>query len=181
VLPPVILSILKWADSQDYPDTIVGAVAVCLHGFVRTTDDVDLLVMTTDSPSQVLESLEAAGYEPRFADPVVFAEASRVLLVRHSESGVDVDVMLGMLPFEQDCVDGSVVKRASFGTIRIAAPEPLCVMKLIAGRPHDMRDVAQLVEAFPKLDRAWILAQMQQFAELMELPEALDRARAALG
>jgi hypothetical protein len=86
-----------------------------------------------------------------------------------------------MLPFEQDCVDGSVVKRASFGTIRIAAPEPLCVMKLIAGRPHDMRDVAQLVEAFPKLDRAWILAQMQQFAELMELPEALDRARAALG
>jgi hypothetical protein len=112
VLPPVILSILKWADSQDYPATIVGAVAVCLHGIVRTTDDVDLLVMTTDSPSQVLESLEAAGYEPRFADPVVFAEASRVLLVRHSESGVDVDVMLGMLPFEQDCVDGSVVKRA---------------------------------------------------------------------
>lgn len=179
-LPPVIVSILNWADTQNYPATIVGAVAVCLHGVVRSTDDVDLLVLTTDPPEQVLKSLEAAGYQPRFSDPVTFAEAARVLLVRHVASGVDVDVMLGMLPFERDCVAGSVTKRASFGTVRVAAPEPLCVMKLIAGRPHDMRDVAQLVEAFPNLDRAWVIEQMRQFADLMELPEALERARSAL-
>jgi hypothetical protein len=171
---------LKWAKSRDYPATLVGAVAVCLYGVVRPTDDVDLLVLTTDSPARVLASLEAAGYEPRFANPVAFAEAARILLVRHIESGVEVDVVLGMLPFEFECVDQSVVRQASFGRVRVARPEARCVMKLIAGRPHDLRDVAQLVGALPQLDRGWITDQIRQFAELMELPEVLERARAAL-
>jgi hypothetical protein len=84
-----------------------------------------------------------------------------------------------MLPFEQDCIETSVLKHASFGRVRIARPEVLCVMKLIAGRPHDLRDVAQLIETFPKLDREWILDHMQQFAVLMEEPEALERAKTA--
>lgn len=176
-LSAVIQDILKWADEQDYPAALVGAVAVCLHGSVRPTDDIDLLVLTTDSPARVLASLQAAGYEPRFADPVAFAENARVLLVRHAESEIDVDIMFGLLPFEHDCVLQAMVKQAAFGRVKIATPEALCVMKLIAGRPHDLRDAAQLAEIFPALDRLWVIEQVRQFAELMESPEVLKRAR----
>ena len=151
-------------------------MAVCLHGAVRTTDDVDILVVTLDSPAVVLKSLRAAGYQPRYADPVAFAEVARVLLVRHEQTGIEVDVMLGMLPFDQECIDRSVVKRGSFGTVRVASPEALCVMKLVAGRPHDLRDVAQLIELYPRMDRDWVMTYMTQYAELMESPEALERA-----
>lgn len=179
-LPPAIHDILAWADKCGYPATLVGAVAVCLHGAVRPTDDIDLLVLTTDAPEHVLQSLLAAGYTPRYADPAQFAEITRVLLMRHSETGVDVDIMLGMLPFEHDCVARSILKRGKFGSVRIAAPETLCVMKLIAGRPHDLRDVAQLLELYPKLDRDWVLEHIGQYVVMMENPEVLERARSIL-
>ncbi len=176
-LSGVIRDILKWAAEQNYPAALVGAVAVCLHGSVRPTDDVDLLVLTNDAPARVLASLEKAGYEPRFADPVAFAEDSRVLLVRHVKSEIDVDIVFGLLPFERECVFQAVVKQAAFGKVRLATPEALCVMKLIAGRPHDLRDAAQLVEIFVALDRRWVVEQVRQFAELMEAPEVLKRAQ----
>jgi hypothetical protein len=180
-LPPAlsraIRDIVNWAAGHDYPAALVGAVAVSLHGAARPTDDVDLLLLSTDAPGRMLASLQASGFEPRFPDPIAFAEDARVLLVRHVESGVDVDIMLGLLPFEHDCVARSEVRHTSFGQIRIARPEALCVMKLIAGRPHDLRDAAQLLEAYPELDRAWVLEQIRQIAELMESAEYLERAR----
>lgn len=177
-LPPAIRDIADWAQSREYPAALVGAVAVCPHGAARPTDDVDLLVVTTDSPEAVYESLKSAGYQPRYSDPVEFALTTRVLLMRHTATGVDVDIMLGMLPFDHERVQKGVAKRGSFGSVRIAAPETLCVMKLIAGRPHDLRDVAQLLELFPSLDRDYVMNHLHQYAELMERPEVIERAQA---
>lgn len=177
---PALRDIFEWTRNQGIPAALVGGAAVCLHGAVRATDDIDLLVFTTKHPAEILQSLVAQGYVPRHSDPVEFAQAARVLLMTHVSSGVAVDVMLGMLPFDQACIELSIAKRAGFGTVRIAPPEALCVMKLIAGRPHDLRDVAQLVETFPELDKDWVFEQLTQYATLMESPETLERARTAL-
>lgn len=184
-MPPELFTALRdifeWTRSQGIPAALVGGAAVCLHGAVRATDDIDVLVFTTKHPAEVLQSLVAHGYVPRHSDAVEFAQVARVLLMTHVRSGVAVDVMLGMLPFDEECVERSIAKRAGFGTVKIAPPEALCVMKLIAGRPHDLRDVAQLVETFPELDKNWVLEQLTEYATLMEAPETLERARTALG
>lgn len=48
--------------SAAIPHAIVGGVAVCLHGYRRTTIDLDLLVRPGDADA-IRESLISAGYE----------------------------------------------------------------------------------------------------------------------
>jgi hypothetical protein len=48
------------------------------------------------------------------------------------------------------------------------------VLKLIAGRPHDLGDVDQLVKINPDLDRGYVRALVTQFAHLLEVQEIMD-------
>jgi hypothetical protein len=76
-----------------------------------------------------------ARFEPRIADPVVFARANRVLLLRAS-SGVGLDIAFGGLPFEEEAVN-----RSSLFTfppdvpLRTCSDEDLVVFKAFADRP----------------------------------------------
>lgn len=172
-----LAEVFSWSEESGYEAALIGGVAVGLLGPVRPTDDVDIVIITTDSPDTVFESLEEAGFEPRYKDAVEFALASRTLLMRHTGTAVPVDVVLGMLPFEMESMRRSVQRVIQGQSVRLFPAESLCVMKLIAGRPQDLRDVALLVETYPDLDRSWINEQLNQYAVLMEDPDALDRAR----
>lgn len=81
-----------------------------------------------------------------------------------------------MLPFEQECIERAVSMEINESTVPVVTPEALCVMKLIAGRGQDLRDVGVLIETYPELDRKWILEHVQQYSVLMESPEVLERA-----
>jgi hypothetical protein len=48
--------------------------------------------------------LELAGIVPRIDDALAFAAESQVLLSRHAETGVDIDVPLAWLPFEMEAI-----------------------------------------------------------------------------
>ena len=84
-------------------------------------------------------------FEGRVDDPVGFARANRVLLLR-STAGVGIDVALGGLPFEE-----SVVSRAT----RFAFPgdvplltcsaEDLIVLKAFAARGQDWVDIEGVI------------------------------------
>ncbi len=58
---------------------VVGGVAVVLHGHLRTTGDLDLVVeLCPDNLARALDALEQAGFQPRpsvplrsFADPSI--------------------------------------------------------------------------------------------------------------
>lgn len=182
--PPVLRQVLKaistWLDSANLKAAIVGGLAVNLHGITRQTDDVDILVFTMEPDKRVLASLERSGFVPRYSDPLEFALAARVLLVRHVDTGAQVDVMLGRIPFEQDCVDNSVEILWDDITVRVIPIDALCAMKLIAARNQDKRDVALLLETYPDINRHWILEHVMQFAELAEQPELVPSARELL-
>lgn len=155
-------------------------MAVNLHGVIRMTDDLALLVFTTESDELVLESLRQAGFFPRYSDTLEFALGSRVLLVRHTASGAQVDVMLGRMPFEQECVENRFVKEWDGLQVRVISVEALCIMKLMAARNQDQQDVSLLLETYPNLDRHWILEHVQQFGGLTEQPELVGIARQLL-
>lgn len=53
-------------DQLDIPYAVVGGMALSAHGYVRATDDVDLLV-TAESLKRIHEELEGLGYLPPFA------------------------------------------------------------------------------------------------------------------
>jgi len=91
---------------EHFPDrgVIVGGIAVGLIAQPRATQDVDAVLMGLDEVADLIEAAEDLGFVPRIADPVQFARRSRVVLLRHEPTGVNVDISLGALPFENDMV-----------------------------------------------------------------------------
>ncbi len=183
LLAPVA-AIQRVIEKLDDRGVIIGGVAASLLGEPRLTADADaLLLISIDEVPMLIELAQAEGLHPRYADIVDFARRSRVVLLRHRESGIDVDISLGLLPFEIEAVERSQEHRAGSLTVRLPTPEDLIILKAVAHRPKDMLDIEAVIAAQPHLDKARIAYWVRQFAELLEMPELwtdvetmLDRA-----
>lgn len=152
--------------------TIIGGVAVGFLGQARLTADADaMILLSLDELPNLLLQAKKEGLVPRINNVEEFARRSRVVLLRHAESGIDVDISLGMLPFEVEMVERSQVYQAGALQIRLPSPEDLIVMKAIAHRPKDMLDIEAIIANQPKLDSKRIQFWVEQFAEILETPE----------
>jgi len=160
----------------DHRGVIIGGVAVGLLGQARFTEDLDAMVLLSvaDIPNFLMVAKEE-GIEPRIARPEEFARRSRVLLLRHTPSQTDIDISLGVLPFEQEMVRRSVVHKIDEAlTIHLPTPEDLIIMKAVAHRPKDLLDIQGIIQRHPDLDRRRIQSWVTQFADLLEMPELWD-------
>ncbi len=157
----------------DYQGVIIGGIAVSLLGQARFTEDLDAMVLL--SIKQIPDFLAVAqkeGIEPRIAQAEDFARRNRVLLLRHIASQTEIDISLGVLPFEYEMVDRSQVHRIDDQLeIHLPTPEDLIIMKAIAHRPKDLLDIQGVIRNYPHLDRDRIQNWVTQFADLLERPE----------
>jgi hypothetical protein len=145
---------------------------VAAIGRPRATRDVDVLVwlpLTRDWPAAVAALAPELVFRP--GGNLAFAEASRVLLLRHVATGVDVDVALGLLPIEQELVESAVLSEESGLALPLPRPEHLVVLKALAGRPRDLVDIEGILEVQPALDRAYVKRVVAEHAEVLEMPE----------
>jgi hypothetical protein len=94
----------------DHQGVIIGGVAVSLLARPRTAADIDAVVLVSmDDLGKVLACAAEVGITPRIDDAESFAHRSRVLLLRHTSSGVDIDLSLGLLPFEVEAIERSTL------------------------------------------------------------------------
>ena len=98
----------------------IGGIAVQRWGHPRYTDDADLTLLTGwwNEESFVDPLLER--FAPRRPDARAFALRHRVLLLRH-ENGIDLDVGLGAVPFEE-----ASIARSSVWEVRRHRPLRTC-------------------------------------------------------
>jgi len=151
---------------------ILGGVATGFHGKPRFTVDVDALVLASISAiPQVLLLAKEEGIEPRIDNADAFARKHRVLLLRHTSSRVNIDISLGILPFEEETVERSIIHNIGTLSIRLPTPEDLIIMKAIAHRPKDLEDIRTIAEKYPNLDKARIEEWVKQFAQALEQPD----------
>ncbi len=138
---------------------VVGGVAVVLHGYLRVTGDLDLVVdLSPDNLGRALDALEAAGFRPRppvplraFADPAVrrsWIETKnlQVFTLWHPAlPGFEVDLFVEE-PFD---VAAAWQRRVEVALATTVAPvvsfDDLVALKRRAGRPRDLDDVAVLL------------------------------------
>jgi hypothetical protein len=153
----------------------IGGVAASLLGKPRLTADVDavLLLSVQDLPL-LIEAATQEGFAPRIADAQDFARRNRVLLLRHEESGINVDISLGALPIETEAVKRSQIHQIGSLAIRLPTPEDLIIFKAVAHRPQDLLDIQALVESNPNLDREYVEHWVRDFAQLLEMPGIWD-------
>lgn len=175
-VPPLFIGALtdltEWLGAAGVPAMVVGGIAASILGRPRATRDIDALaIVPTSRWSGLLESAAAHGIAPRIDNPLSFADRTRVLLLRHTRSAIDIDVILGGLPFEVDAV--SRARRHDFGGTQVRLPqvEDLLIMKAIAHRPQDLRDIEGLLDVFPDADVERARQFVQEFAAAADLPD----------
>jgi predicted nucleotidyltransferase len=151
---------------------IIGGVAASILGEPRLTADADaMLLLSIEQIPKLIEVAAKEGLAPRLEDVEGFARKNRVLLLRHEESGINVDISLGLLPFEVEAVERSREYEAGGFRVRLPTPEDLIILKAVARRPKDMLDIEAVIAAQDELDEERIGFWVQQFAELLEMPE----------
>lgn len=150
---------------------IIGGVAASVLGMPRFTADADaMLLLSLDELGLLLKLAREEGLTPRLQDVEAFARRSRVVLLRHDESGINVDISLGLLPFEIEAVERSQEIDIGSLRIRLPMPEDLIILKAVAHRPKDMTDIEAVLSVQRHLDYDRIEFWVRQFAEVLEMP-----------
>lgn len=173
--------LVQWLDGAGIPAVIVGGVAASLLGRPRLTRDIDALAMLAETDWETaLAAAGRIGIVPRIEQPVDFARRSRVLLLQHMESKIDIDVILAGLPFERDAIAHGRSHDVGGVKVRLPRVEDLMIMKAIAHRPRDLQDVEGLLEAHPEVDLEVVRRWVREFAVAAAMPELIDDLRRLL-
>ncbi len=150
--------VLKALNDASVRYLVVGGVAVVLHGHLRTTGGLDLVVeLSSENVVRALDALDQVGFQPRppvplrsFADPEtrrswIETKNLQVFSLWHPElPGFEVDLFVEE-PFD---FDGAWTRRVEIDlantTAYVVSLEDLLALKREAGRPRDIEDVAVL-------------------------------------
>ncbi len=164
-----IAAATAWLKQANIPAAVIGGVAASLLGHPRVTKDVDLVVLADDGDiARLLLLGREHGVAPRVADAVAFARESRVLLLKHEPSGIEIDLALAGLAFEREVIERAVERSVRGVSFRVATPEDIVVMKAIAMRPRDMADIGAILDAWHELDLPRIRGVLKAFTQALE-------------
>lgn len=153
-----IESLFEALTQRDVRYVVVGGVAVLLHGHPRLTADVDLAIDLEPEPlAHTMQVLTELGFEPQlpasveqFMDPTIRAEwisqRNMTVFSLHSRSNslLTADIFAENPIAFADLWRDAVQIALSATTVRVASISHLIEMKLLAGRPKDLEDIAHL-------------------------------------
>lgn len=172
---PAILALVSFFKDSKAKASIIGGIAVSLLGEPRLTKDVDAMMIYDVSLLQrLMIQLSGYGFKSRRADYIKFGQQTRMLLLEHQATGVEVDLSLGVTPFEEELV--SRIKKINFEGIKLPLPhvDDLIIMKAVAHRSQDLLDIESLIKVHKKIDTKRTCHWIAQYAEVLENPEILE-------
>jgi hypothetical protein len=170
-----LADLMSWLDAARVPAMVIGGVAASVLGRPRLTQDVDALAILAEKDWQkAIDTATTFGIVPRIKDALEFARRSRVLLLRHAESGIDLDVTFAGLPFEESAVSNSQFHDVGGIQVKLPRVEDLLVMKAIAHRPKDLEDIRGLLAAHPDADISAARRWIREFSVATGMPDMLE-------
>ncbi len=176
-----IESLNRLLEKHDQKGVIIGGVAVGLLGKPRFTADIDaVFLLSIRDIHRFLELARAENLIPREENMEERAKKNRVLLLRHSPTNTDIDISLGIMPFEEEMIERGSVRSFANLSARLPTPEDLIIMKAVAHRRKDFDDIRSLADNNPNLDLARIKYWVEEFAKVLELPELWGQIEAIL-
>lgn len=176
-----ILALNRLLQKSDQRGVIIGGVAVGFLGKPRFTADIDavFLLSVKDIPA-FLELASVEDIVPRIQNAEDFARKNRVLLLKYVPTETEIDISLGIMPFEREMIERGSVKSFADLSARLPTPEDLIIMKAIAHRPKDLEDIRTIVDKYPDLDYLRIEQWVKDFAEVMETPQLWNQIKEIL-
>ncbi len=164
--------LVNWFRNEHVSGIIIGGVAASLLGRPRVTRDVDALVLLEETKwSKFLKQSKKYNFTPRINEPLAFALKSRMLLLMHNPSIIDIDIAFAGLPFEEDSILNATSFEINELVLPLPRPEDLIIMKAVAARPKDLIDIESLINANPELNYQSITTAVKEFADALAMPE----------
>lgn len=139
-----IRDLLKLLNERRVNYAIIGAQACAAHGFVRATEDIDILIEPSiDNIDRLRAALEAFGYDTHNATLRDF-QTKKILFRQY---WIDTDIH----PSAEGISTQNALKNRVTGEYEdvpayFASLDDLIKMKTAAGRPKDIEDLRHLKE-----------------------------------
>jgi hypothetical protein len=168
-------------ESKQIPYAIMGGFAVRLHALPRPTFDIDFtILLARDQLPALYLHAEQLGYqvpEPQrqgWIDTVNGLPVVKCALPL-GDRAIDVDLFLAETPFQKELLCRRQQHQADGWSAWFVTAEDLILLKLLANRPKDRVDVADILFIQPQLDAAY----MREWAQKLGTLEALETVLAA--
>lgn len=135
----------------EIPAALMGGLAVSAWHYIRATEDVDLIVGAPD-PDGLLRSLQERGYRPKRVPALVTFDRERVLQLVYERPGSFLDLPVDLFIADSAYHHQALERRVPFRLpsdgmeLSLLACDDLILMKLLANRILDLRDVVGLIE-----------------------------------
>ncbi|MCX6353966.1 MAG: hypothetical protein NTZ78_03545 [Candidatus Aureabacteria bacterium] len=151
-------SVFRALNEFDVRYVVAGGIAVVLHGVVRLTADLDLIIdLAPENVKKFSEAMENLGYRPKvpvkaveFGDPEkrkewIEKKGMRVFSFFHPKKQMElVDVFVNeLIPFPELHAERMIITAARL-KIPVISIKHLKKLKKIAGRPQDLADIRSL-------------------------------------
>jgi hypothetical protein len=167
----LLTSLAETLERAGVPYAVIGGHAVNVWLEPRATGDVDVTIEAgTANHARLTQVLVDAGYRLTRAHGVDLPSGPDFVRFISADEVVVLELQAAKTPLQNDLIRRA--RRAENG-LRIATPEDLLVLKLIANRPKDQIDILGLVK-IPTLDWGYIERAATEW-------ELTDRLRAFQG
>jgi hypothetical protein len=171
-----LTALSKWLNTEAIPHTIIGGIAVSLLTEPRATQDIDATIWSEDiAIEDLLRTSESFGLISRIDNPLEFASQARILLLKHRDTGVGIDLSLGALPFEKEMIDRAGIIMVGSLQLRVARAEDLIISKAVPMRPVDLADIDKLLSFYPAVNFNRIRELVGEFQVLLDRPEYIQK------
>lgn len=163
----------RFCSKRGWEYCFIGGLAVQRWGEPRNTSDADLTLITGFGGEEVFIDELLSNFTSRRSDAREFGLRYRVLLLR-AANGVPLDIALGAMSFERNCVHrSSLWDLPNRIQLRTCSVEDLIVHKVFAGRDRDWLDVegVLLVQKIG-LNFHQIRVELEPLLTLKEQPES---------
>jgi predicted nucleotidyltransferase len=160
-LPGLAAAISRDLESAGVRHAVSGAVAMAVHGYVRATQDLDVLVLVSDLElPRVFEVVRRHGFAGDDRELVRQIRDRYVAALRSDP--VTVEILVPVLPYHREVLDRASVRDVGGASVPFVTVEDLVVLKMLWRRAKDLADVHALLASQETLDADHIRGKLAE-------------------
>ncbi len=145
-LPGLAARISSALSDAKVPHAISGAMAMAVHGFIRATRDIDILVVVPGVRlPEVFAVVRRFGFEGEDRELIAALRERSVAALRSGPAAVEI--LAPSLPYHRQVLLRAVPLDLGGTKVPFVAPEDLVVLKILWLRDKDRADVRALLAA----------------------------------